>query len=160
VRFDTLILPNGVTRDFRSRMGSVDGQSTSQLDRGEGKLKGEGNKGGDARTVGEAAAGGVTVGAIAGSAAGRAAMGAGIGAAAGAAAGLVGVLATRGPDAMLAKGTTLEMVLDRPVEFTAAETEFEGTGTARRAAAGGEAAAPARRSLPVPGMGIPGRRLP
>ncbi len=162
VRFDSLTLPNGVTRDFRSRMGSLDGQSSSQLDRSEGKLKGEGNKGGDARTIGEAAAGGVTVGAIAGSAASRTAMGAGIGAAAGAAAGLVGVLATRGPDAMLAKGTTLEMVLDRHIEFTASETDFNGTGAARRTVTGGEgAAAPTRqRSLPLPGTGIPGRRIP
>ncbi len=51
-------------------------------------------------------------------------MGAGIGAAAGAAAGLVGVLVTRGPEAVLAKGTTLEMVLDRPVSFENGELDF------------------------------------
>ena len=51
-------------------------------------------------------------------------MGAGIGAAAGAAAGLIGVLVTRGPEAVLAKGTTLEMVLDRQVKFDDAELDF------------------------------------
>jgi type IV secretion system protein VirB10 len=51
-------------------------------------------------------------------------MGAGIGGAAGAAAGLAGVLLTRGPDAILAKGSTIEMVLDRPLVFDAKEVNF------------------------------------
>jgi type IV secretion system protein VirB10 len=54
-------------------------------------------------------------------------MGAGIGAAAGAAAGLVAVLFTRGPDAVLAKGTTIEMVLDRSVEFNEADLDFSNS---------------------------------
>jgi type IV secretion system protein VirB10 len=45
-------------------------------------------------------------------------MGAGIGAAAGALGGLAGVLMTRGPDAVLDKGSTVEMVLDRDLTFT------------------------------------------
>jgi len=51
-------------------------------------------------------------------------MGLGIGAAAGAAAGLIGVLASRGPDAMLVRGTTVEMILDRPVSFDENELSF------------------------------------
>ena len=117
VRFDSLTLPNGVTRDFRARIGTLDGRATEHLDREEGKITSDGDKGGDARTVGEAAAIGASVGAIAGSAADHAGMGLGIGAAAGATAGLVGVLISRGPDAVLAKGTTLEMVLDRTLTF-------------------------------------------
>src|SRR6201999_7861 len=31
VRFDTLTLPNGVTRDFRSRLGSVDARGNEKL---------------------------------------------------------------------------------------------------------------------------------
>ena len=42
----------------------------------------------------------------------------------GAAAGLAGVLLTRGPDAVLAKGSTIEMVLDRPLVFNATEVNF------------------------------------
>jgi type IV secretion system protein VirB10 len=124
VRFDSLTLPNGVTRDFRARMGGMDGASNEELDRAEGKVKSEGNKGGDARTIGEAAGTGASVGAIAGSVGGNAGKGLGIGAAAGAAAGLIGVLASRGPDAILQKGTTIEMVLDRPLSFTEAELNF------------------------------------
>jgi len=91
------------------------------LDRSEGKIKGEGNKGGDARTVGQTTAAGAGIGTLAGAAAGHVGMGAGIGAAAGAAAGLAGVLGSRGPDVVLPAGTTVELVLDRELRFTAAE---------------------------------------
>jgi len=124
VRFDTLTLPNGVTREFRSRLGGMDAGSSGELDRAEGTVKSEGNKGGDVRAVGETTAAGAQVGTIAGSASGHAAMGLGIGAAAGAAAGLVYVLATRGPDAMVAKGSTVEMVLDRPLSFKESDLDF------------------------------------
>ena len=124
VRFDSLTLPNGVTRDFRGRIGSMDGTNPDELDRAEGVVRSEGNKAGDARTVGEAAGAGAGVGVIVGNAASHAGMGAGIGAAAGAAAGMVGVLASRGPDAVLTRGSTLEMVLDRPISFTEAELNF------------------------------------
>ena len=124
VRFDSLTLPNGVTRDFRARMGSLDGRAPETLDKSEGKIKGEGDKSGDARTIGTGAGVGATIGGLAGAAAGHGGMGAGIGAAAGVTAGLVGVLLTRGPDAILAKGTTMEMVLDRPLQFNTAEIDF------------------------------------
>src|SRR4051812_16931059 len=126
VRFDSLTLPNGVTRDFRARLGGVDGQTTGELDKSEGMVRSEGNKAGDARTVGEAAGAGASIGMIAGNAVGHTGMGAGIGAAAGAAAGLVGVLVSRGPDAVLARGATVEMVLDRPVSFNENELNFAG----------------------------------
>jgi hypothetical protein len=155
VRFDSLTLPNGVTRDFRARMGALDGRASEDLDKDEGKLRSEGNKSGDAQRVGEVAAAGASVGAISGSIAGRPGMGAGVGAAAGAAAGLVGVMLTRGPDAVLAKGTTLEMVLDRPLEFN--ESELADPASARHPVNDGSGPLPSRRQQPVP---MPGRRLP
>ena len=126
IRFDSLTLPNGVTRDFRARMGGMDASGQGSVDRGEGKVSGEGNKAGDLKTVAETAGAGASVGGIAGAAAGHAGMGLGIGAAAGAAAGLIGILATRGPDAVLPRGTTVEMVLDRPVSFNEGELNFQG----------------------------------
>jgi type IV secretion system protein VirB10 len=127
VRFDALTLPNGVTRDFRARVASLDGRAPETLDKSEGKIKGEGDKAGDVKTVGEAAGAAATIGGLAGAAAGHAGMGAGLGAAAGATAGLMYVLLSRGPDAVLAKGTTLEMVLDRPLEFTTADIDFRNS---------------------------------
>src|ERR1700716_2861422 len=80
VRFDSLTLPNGGTRDFRARIGPLDGRRSEELNQAEGKIKSEGNKAGDVKTVGEAAGAGATVGGLAGAAAGHAGMGAGIGA--------------------------------------------------------------------------------
>jgi type IV secretion system protein VirB10 len=124
VRFDSLTLPNGVTRDFRARIGSLDGTAPDTLDKAEGKVKSDGNKAGDLKTIGETAGAGAGIGGLAGAAAGHPGMGAGIGAAAGVAAGLMGVLLTRGPEAILAKGTTMEMVLDRQLLFTTSEVDF------------------------------------
>jgi hypothetical protein len=124
IRFDSLTLPNGVTRDFRARIGSLDGRAAETLDKEEGKIKSEGNKAGDVKVIGEAAGAGATAGGLAGAAAGHAGMGAGIGAAVGATAGLVGVLVTRGPEAILAKGTTMDMVLDRQLSFTSSDIDF------------------------------------
>jgi len=136
LRFDSLTLPNGVTRDFRARVSGLDGRASEELDRNEGSIKSEGNKSGDTRTVLEGAAAGVGVGALAGSVAGATAMGAGIGAAAGAVAGLATVLFTRGPDAVLAKGTTIEMVLDRNVDFNEMELDFSNSPSRRNVGEG------------------------
>jgi hypothetical protein len=123
LRFDSLMLPNGVTRDFRAQVAGLDGRAAEDLDKKEGIIRSEGNKSGDARVIGETATTGAAVGGLAGI--GRApALGAGIGAAAGATAALVGVLFTRGPDAVLAKGTTVEMVLDRQLTYDEGELDF------------------------------------
>jgi len=123
LRFDSLVLPNGVTRDFRARVGGIDGRG-EEFDKTEGKIRSEGNKAGDARAIAEATGAGGTVGLIAGSAAKHIAMGGAIGAGVGAAAGLMYVLLTRGPDAILVKGSTLEMITDRPLQFEKKEIDF------------------------------------
>ena len=126
LRFDSLTLPNGVTRDFRARIGGLEGDVNEALDKsdGEGKVKAASNKAGEARTIAETAAAGASVGSIAGGVSGHPGLGLGIGAAGGAAAGLMAVLLTRGPDAVLARGTTMEMVLDRPLTFEESELDF------------------------------------
>ena len=155
VRFDSLTLPNGVTRDFRARISAMDGRASEDFDKAEGKVKSEGNKSGDARTVGEAAAAGASVGVIAGAASGHYGMGAGVGAAAGAAAGLVGVLVSRGPDAVLAKGSSLEMVLDRALHFQENELNF---GAIQPVHVDGGGPAPSQKTSS--GVPLPGRRFP
>lgn len=157
VRFDSLTLPNGVTRDFRARIGSLDGRANEELDREEGTVKSEGNKAGDARTVGEAAAAGASAGTIAGAIGGNTGMGAGIGAAAGATAGIVGVLFSRGPEAMLSKGTTLEMVLDRTITFDEQELDFGAMGRPRSNLGddGPQTRDEKRRGIPIPGGRLP-----
>ena len=84
-------------------------------------------------------AAGATIGTIAGAAGDNVGAGLGIGAAAGAAAGLIGVLASRGPDAVLEKGTQLDMVLDRDLAFAEEEVTFQDPlrGPARNSIDGG-----------------------
>jgi type IV secretion system protein VirB10 len=97
IRFDSLILPNGVSRDFHARPTGD-----------EGKVEGNG-KSADGRTVMEGAGMGATVGAIT-----RGLPGAAVGGAAGA---LAGVLLSRNQDVVLRAGTHMEMVLDRDLVF-------------------------------------------
>jgi hypothetical protein len=156
LRFDSLTLPNGVTRDFRARIGGLDGRASEELDKNEGAVKSEGNKSGDARSIGEATAAGASVGVIAGGATGHYGMGAGIGAAAGAAAGLMGVLLSRGPDAVLAKGSTIEMVLDRPLTFAETELDFRNSMPAANLdSGGGPLPSDKHKTLPLPGRSWP-----
>lgn len=140
LRFDQLILPNGVVRDFRARVGAMDGRASEDFDRTEGSIKSEGGKGTDAVNVATAGGTGAGVGAAIGSRVGGVAQGAAIGGAAGAGAALLGVLLTRGPDAVLAKGSTLEMVLDRPLEFGEPEIDFSRAMPSRLM--GGDGAGP------------------
>jgi type IV secretion system protein VirB10 len=145
LRFDSLTLSNGVTRDFRARVGGIDGRGSEELDRKEGKIISEGNKSGDLKTIGETGVAGASIGAIAGAAGKSAGLGAGVGAAAGAAAGLAEVLLTRGPDAVLAKGSTIEMVLDRELSFTAEEIPA-GPANPGHYSSGGDGPAPSVKS--------------
>lgn len=111
IRFDLLTLPNGVKRDLSSRLASGD----------EGSIEGQPDRGADARKVAGEAGRGAGVGVMTGGAAGHAGMGAGIGGAAG---GLASVLFSRGADAGLPMGTTVDMVLERDLRFQADELRF------------------------------------
>jgi hypothetical protein len=124
IRFDSLILPNGVTRDFRSRLASADNSAVGKVDPKEGTVTGERDKAGTARTTAEGAGIGASVGTIAGAAGGSPLKGAGLGAAAGAAAGLAAVLIKHKPDAKLPAGSTVEMVLDRDLHYLPTELKF------------------------------------
>jgi hypothetical protein len=97
IRFDSLILPNGVSRDFHARPPGSEGQ-----------VQGNG-KSADGRTVMAGAGTGAAIGGIA-----RGLPGAGVGGAAGA---LAGVLISRNQDVVLPPGTHLEMILDRDLVF-------------------------------------------
>jgi hypothetical protein len=142
LRFDSLTLPNGTTRDFTGSVAGLDGSGREELDRKEGVIKSGSNKGSEAAKVGATTASAASAGAIAGNVAGHAAMGAGIGAAAGAAAGVMAVLLTRGPDAVLSRGSSVEMVLDRSITYDESELDFSGVSGKRTA---GTPPAPPRR---------------
>ena len=151
VRFDSLTLPNGVSRSFRGDLAAVDPRDNATLNRENSKVTGPGDKAGDAGTVIATTSAGTVIGAGIGAATHNAGMGAGVGAAAGAAAGLLGVLMTRGPDAMLTKGASVEMVLDRPLTYQGTDLDFSNAPP--------RAAISEGRSAPAPSRGL-GSRTP
>jgi len=105
--FQTLILPSGSNIPlYASLAGTSEAETTA-----EGKLKGDSSIGEDAATIAKTTAVPAGIGGIV-----NGAHGARAGAGLGAGAGLATVLLTRGKDIVLDKGTTLEIVLDRPLE--------------------------------------------
>jgi type IV secretion system protein VirB10 len=118
LRIDSLTLPNGVARDFRTRVGSAEGSGKVGP---EGQIEGSSNKGRDAGTVAQTTAAGAGLGSVIGAASGHAMRGLGIGSAAGAAAGLASIFATRGPNVVLPRGSTLELVLERDLRYASDE---------------------------------------
>ena len=108
LNFQTLVLPGGITVPIYTSLGGVGGAGERK---GEATVQGDSSKGEDAKTVGTTAAQGALIGVIADRGKG-AVVGGGVGAAAGTAA----VLLTRGKDLVLEPGTTIEIVLDRPLE--------------------------------------------
>ena len=108
LNFQTLVLPSGITVPIYTSLGGAGGAGERK---GEATVQGDSSKGEDAKTVGTTAAQGALIGVIADRGKG-AVVGGGVGAAAGTAA----VLLTRGKDLVLEPGTTIEIVLDRPLE--------------------------------------------
>jgi type IV secretion system protein VirB10 len=109
LNFQTLVLPSGVTIPIYTSLGGTGGAGERK---GEATVQGESSKGEDAKTVERTTVEGAGIGAIGA----RTVKGAGVGGAGGAAAGAAAVLLTRGQDLVLGPGTTLEIVLDRPIE--------------------------------------------
>jgi len=105
--FQTLILPSGSTIPlYASLAGSSDAVTTA-----EGKLEGDSSVGEDATTIAKTTAVPAVIGGVV-----NGQHSARVGAAAGAGVGLATVLLTRGKDIVLDRGSTLEIVLDRPLE--------------------------------------------
>jgi hypothetical protein len=122
LRLNTLILPNGYTVNLNAAPRTADSGGKETMD-SEGKVTGPGAKGKDVETVATTTATGAGIGAIAGRA-----KGAGIGAGIGAAAGLAAVLLTRGPEAELPRGSTLDIVLEHDLSLDGSQIQFTNVG--------------------------------
>lgn len=147
VRFDSIVLLNGVTRNFRGDLAGLDASNEGTLKREESTVKGPGNKKDDIGTVVGSTAAGSAIGTGVGAAAGHIGGGSLIGLGGGAAAGLISVLFTRGPDATLPRGSTVEMVLDRPLTFSGADLDFSNAPPGRALAEGTAAQPPKNNNL-------------
>jgi len=124
MRLNTLIFPNGYTVDLNAAPRSADSGGKETMD-SEGKVTGPGGKGKDVGTVAETTVTGAGIGAIAGGA-----KGAGIGAGIGGVIGLATVLLTRGPDAQLPRGSTLDIVLEHELSLDSAQIQYTNVGQA------------------------------
>jgi hypothetical protein len=125
IKLNTLILPNAymVNLNASPKDASTGGNETVDS---EGKVIGDSDKGSDVGTIAKTTAAGAGIGSIAT----RSGTGAAIGAGAGAAAGLIAVLLTRGPEAEMPRGTTVNVSLNRPIYLDADKDQFAVPGQA------------------------------
>ncbi len=125
IKLNTLILTNGYMVNLNAvpRDAGTGGRATVDH---EGKVIGDSDTASDVGTVAKTTAAGAGIGGIAT----QSAKGVGIGAGVGAAAGLMAVLLTRGPDAELPRGTTVDVTLNRPILLDADKDQFTGPGQA------------------------------
>ena len=125
IKLTTLILPNAYMVNLNAVPGNA-GTGGNETTDSEGRIIGDSEKGHDIGTIAKTTAAGAGIGGVA-TQSGR---GVGIGAAAGAAAGLAAVLLTRGPDAEMPRGSTVEAVIDRSIYLDADKVQFTGPGQA------------------------------
>jgi hypothetical protein len=124
MKLNTLILPNGYTVNLNAAPRSADSGGKETMD-SEGKVTSGGSKAKDVGTVATTTATGAGIGAIA-----AGAKGAGIGAGVGGLAGLAAVLLTRGPEAELPRGSTLDVVLEHDLQLEASQINYRDLGQA------------------------------
>jgi hypothetical protein len=113
MHFTTMIFHSGYTVMLPGAVENLPGTEKQTVRDKEGTIQQDGTKGKDAGTVAKTAGEGAVVGAVVD----RGVRGAGIGGGAGAAVGLASVLLTRGPDVTLPAGTSVLIVLERPLSL-------------------------------------------
>jgi hypothetical protein len=154
IRFDDILLPNGVKRDIVAIFRGIHGSGDENLDRRSETVSAGSSTGDDMENVVGMSGQGAIIGVIAGQGSG-AAIGAGIGAAAG----IATTLFTRGRDLVISPGTQFDLELKKPLRFAFNELEFSKAqlDNARREIPRDQNAAPPRRSvlgMPYP-IGMP-----
>jgi type IV secretion system protein VirB10 len=123
MHFTTMIFPNGQVVGIPGSVDNLPGSGGPTVKGNEGTIEQAGSKGKDAGNVAKGGMIGATGGVIGGAASGSPGMGAAIGGLAGAAGGLAYTLLTRGNEIVIPEGTSVEMVLQRPLELQAAQLD-------------------------------------
>jgi len=117
MHFTSLIFPNGYTAVLPGAVHNMPGSEGQHVKGEEGTVEQNPDTGKDAGTIARTAGAGAGIGGLAGQSVKDAAIGGGVGAAAG----LIATLVTRGPDVMLPEGTSVQMVLQRPLSLDEAK---------------------------------------
>jgi type IV secretion system protein VirB10 len=123
MHFTTMVFPNGQVVTIPGVVDNLPGSSGPAVKNSEGTIEQPGNKGRDLGNVAKGAGIGAEGGVIGGAAAGHPLAGVGYGGLAGAAAGTIYTLFTRGDDVSIPEGTSVEMVMQRPLTLEAAQLE-------------------------------------
>jgi len=125
IRLASLVFPNGYTVDMNAEPHSTDAGKVKTDD--EGKMTGPGGKGkdpvSDVTTVATTTGAGAIIGGLS-----SGAKGAGIGAGIGGAAGLAAILLSRGPDAQLPRGSSMDLMLERDLHLDADQIRYPTIG--------------------------------
>jgi hypothetical protein len=129
LHFTTMIFPNGQVVEVPGVLNSLPGSDGPKVKGNEGTVEQAGNKGRDVGNVLKGAAIGAEGGVFGGAATGDVVKGVGYGSLAGAAAGTIYTLFTRGNDIVIPSGTSVEMVLQRPLVLQ--ETQLAGLDESR-----------------------------
>lgn len=116
MHFTSLVFPNGYTVVMPAGVENVPGAEHEKMKGKEGTIQEEGNKGEKAKTAAGAAATGGLIGAATTGSAKGALIGGGIGGAAG----LAIAMLSRGNDIQLQAGSSIEMIIQRPLTLDAA----------------------------------------
>jgi hypothetical protein len=144
--FNTLIFSSGYTVAVPGSLQDVPGADTGHVKDKEGTVQAEGQKGRDAGTIAGPAATGTLIGGLS-----HGGKGAAIGGLAGGAVGLAQVLLTRGDDIKIPQGTSVEMVLQRPLQLEERRlTGSNGSDFVPTSQRGGRLEKPALTPAPEP----------
>lgn len=123
MHFTSMIFPNGQVVAIPGNVNNLPGSNGSRVKGTEGTIEQAGSKGRDAGNIGKGAEAGATGGVIGGAISDSPVAGAAIGGLAGAAGGLIYTLLRRGDEVIIPEGTSLEMVMQRPLVLEASQLE-------------------------------------
>jgi hypothetical protein len=114
LHFTTLVYPNGYTVTMPGALESSDSSDAQKVKDGEGTVQADGTKGRDAAAIATTTGSGALIGGLS-----RGTKGALIGGGIGAAVGVATAMLTRGNEVRLEAGSSVEMILQRPLDLDA-----------------------------------------
>jgi hypothetical protein len=163
VRFDDILLPNGIKRELTASFRGIHGSGDVSFNKKSESVSASGSVSDDAKTITNDTMAGAAIGSIGGviSGNGRYGKSVGIGAGAGAAVGVASVLLGRGKDLVLDPGTQFDLELQRPMAFSFNELDFSDSQLSnaqrdiRSIPAKSNSRSPQNVRRTFPGIGIP-----
>jgi hypothetical protein len=156
LHFTTMIFPNGSVVQIPGVLSNLPGSDGPKVKNNEGTVEQASNKGRDAADIAKGTAIGAETGTIAGAVTGNLGKGIGYGSLAGAAAGTIYTLFTRGNDIVIPPGTSVEMVLQRPLVLEESQVAGNNQAKAQMVPAAQNQPMPKRKANILCPFGSPG----